>query len=142
MKKIILVVFIFVFHSFPLFGSPNGNGIICKCIKCTFDKMERGYLFQYEGVREYYFKKENSKLFLVEEREINSFNDTPSHIFWYNFSGYELNRKTLILKRKFGDNIDKRQCEVFPSWDFAAEMEKIKEKYQNVLNVNKKDNRI
>jgi hypothetical protein len=69
MKKIILVIVIFLLQSFPSFGSVDGKGIICECLGCKLDHIdpssyipnnkptEIGFHFKINKVAIYYISK-------------------------------------------------------------------------------------
>ena len=167
MKKIILVIVIFLLQSFPSFGSVDGKGIICECLDCKLDHIgpssyvsnnkptEIGFHFKINKVAIYYISKIGDDIKVSENNQISlrkkkRFSIDENKIKWtykdsLNIHAYELDRKTLNLSKM---NIIKtetynlRMCEAFSEIDFFKNMNQLSEKFQNSYNNKPKKNKI
>ncbi len=166
MKKIILLILIFLFQYFPSFGSVEGKGIVCKCLDCKLEHLdpssympnniptEIGFHFKINKVAIYYIRKIGDKIKVSENiqttlRKKKRFISDENEIKWtykdsLNIYAYSLNRKTLILSKMNIIKTEKyniRKCEPFSEIDFFNKMNKLSDNYQNVydntLNKNK-----
>ena len=63
MKKLFLIIIILILQSFPSYGSsPNGKGLICKCVECILGTIEwTSYIEEKKYPTEvgYFFKNDN-----------------------------------------------------------------------------------
>ena len=167
MNKIIFLTIILLIQSFHSLGSVNGKGIICKCLDCKIDQLdsssyipnnkptEIGFHFKINKVAIYYISKIGDDIKVSENiettlRKKKSFSANEDKIEWtykdnLNIYAYELDRKTLILKKM---NITKtkiynvRKCEAFKEIDFFKNMEQLSKKYQDIYNKKPKKNKI
>ena len=167
MKKIILVIIIFLLQSFPSLGSVGGKGIVCKCLDCKLDHIdpssyipnnkptEIGFHFKINKVAIYYISRIGNDIKVSENNQITlrkkkRFSTDENKIKWtyrdsLNVYAYELDRKTLNLSKM---NITKtetynlRICEAFSEIDFFKNINQLSGKYQNSYNKKPKKNKI
>ena len=167
MKKIILVIIIFLLQSFPSLGSVGGKGIVCKCLDCKLDHIdpssyipnnkptEIGFHFKINKVAIYYISKIGDDIKVSENNQISlrkkkRFSTDENKIKWtyrdsLNIYAYELDRKNLNLSKM---NITKtethnlRICEAFSEIDFFKNINQLSGKYQNSYNKKPKKNKI
>ena len=167
MKKIILVMIIFLLQSFPSLGSVGGKGIVCKCLDCKLDHIdpssyipnnkptEIGFHFKINKVAIYYISRIGNDIKVSENNQITlrkkkRFSTDENKIKWtyrdsLNIYAYELDRKNLNLSKM---NITKtethnlRICEAFSEIDFFKNINQLSGKYQNSYNKKPKKNKI
>ena len=167
MKKIILVIIIFLLQSIPSFASVDGKGIVCKCLDCKLDHIdpssyipnnkptEIGFHFKINKVAIYYISKIGDNIKVSENnqtslRKKKRFSTDENKIKWtyrdsLNIYAYELDRKTLNLSKM---NITKtethniRMCEALSEIDFFKNMNQLSKMYQNSYNKKPKKNKI
>ncbi len=167
MKKIILVIIIFLLQSFPSLGSVGGKGIVCKCLDCKLDHIdpssyipnnkptEIGFHFKINKVAIYYISRIGNDIKVSENNQITlrkkkRFSTDENKIKWtyrdsLNIYAYELDRKNLNLSKM---NITKtetynlRICEAFSEIDFFKNINQLSGKYQNSYNKKPKKNKI
>ena len=167
MKKIILLIFIFIFQSFLSFGSVNDKGIVCKCVDCKLEHLdpssyisnniptEIGFHFKINKVAIYYIRKIGDKIKVGENiqttlRKKKRYSSDENVIKWtykdsLNIYAYFLDRKTLILSKMNITKTEKyniRKCEPFTEIEFFNKMNKLSEKYQNVYDNKPNKNKI
>ena len=167
MKKLLLIIILSLFNSFPTFANVDGKGIICKCLDCNFDHLdpssyiankkptEIGFHFRINKVAIYYISKIGDNIKVSENvqttlRKKKRFQTTQNKIKWsykdsLNIYAYELDRKILILRKM---NITKtetfnlRKCEAYSEIDFFKNMNDLSEKYQIFYNEKSNKNKI
>ena len=167
MNKLFIFIIVFLFQSFPSYGSVDGKGIICKCLVCNLEHLdpssympnniptEIGFHFKINKVAIYYIRKIGDKIKVGENfqttlRKKKRFFSDENEIKWtykdsLNIYAYSLNRKTLILSKM---NIIKtqifntRKCEPFSEIDFFNKMNKLSEIYQNAYDIKTNKNKI
>ncbi len=155
--RIIFLIIIFLFQNFPSFGSVDGKGIVCKCLKCQPNHLdpssympnniptEIGFHFKINKVAIYYINKIGDKIKVGENiqttlRKKKRFYSNQDEIKWtykdsLNIYAYSLDRKTLILSKM---NIIKtetyniRKCEPFAEIEFFNRMNNLSKSYQNI----------
>ena len=168
MNKLTFIIIIFLLHSFPSFGDPNGNGIICKFKEGDKQSInwnsyiedgkptEVGYLFREDMVTFHYINRKNDDIkFRLNSnkklRDSEDFRTTNEEIEWDTFSlhgesyYYVLNRKNLILKKMTwskNKTLVLRQCKVFPEKTYFEKMKKLSDVYQKNYNDKNKGNKI
>ena len=167
----IFLIFLLV-QTFPTFAStPNGKGLICKCLSVNdcpkwinlfFDTYispnkipsEIAIIFENNKATYYYIQIVNDKIRYVKE-ELGAygaeypFYTTKNSIKWSmsKNNNTTIDRKTLrymsLEKDKYKNiNYYYRQCDVFKKDDIFKELKKLVSKYQNEHNAFLKDNNI
>ena len=147
MKKVLLITIFLLLQSFSSFGSPNGKGVLCYCIKCVgiMDKKVRGFFFENNNVYEYYYLFTNDKVDVTQTDDIFKYKLNSNTINWGNSSmgDYELNRKTLNFKWSTNNlTFIERKCELFDKIEFRKKLSEIKNIYQKSYNKSLKDNKL
>ena len=112
--KLILGLFFCIFIFFSKFSfsyaSPDGKGLLCKCVKCNFENdivyktddlktydlgmKEIGIYFQNKGAQVITFKRHNDEI-VKGGLVLTEYHTNDNEIKWLWFT---LNRETLILK--------------------------------------------
>ena len=129
MKNIILLTFILVFQSFPLFGNPNEKGVVCKCIKCNLNSIfigtylsekkptEIGFLFKNNVVNIFTIGRKNDEIYYdkFEGNKKFRFRVTNEKIIWnyYKYRTFTLNRKELKLYNDYRKKTDEKKQRIF-----------------------------
>lgn len=167
----ITLIFLLV-QTFPTFAStPNGKGLICKCLSVndcpkwtnlfwyTYispNKIpsEIAIIFENNKATYYYIRNVNDKVSYIKE-VLGAYNaeypfyTTKNSIKWSmsKNNNTTIDRKTLNYKSIEKDSSKKinyyyRKCEVFKKDDVFKELKKLVSKYQNEHNEFLKDNKI
>lgn len=155
MKKLFLITIILLLQSFPSFGDPNGNGIICDIevggVGRFIDdektiRSKVGFSFLNNEVVESHFhlNVKNDKVVRLLFPKVN-FLVTKRKIKWRsNNINYVLDRESLKLKENYTKGENKFLCKVFSFNNYFLEMDKLKKKYQKLFDkkFNKLENKI
>ena len=167
MKKLSIITFILLIHSFPSFSSVDGKGIVCKCLDCKSEHIdpssfmpnniptEIGFHFKINKVAIYYIRKIGDKIKVGENiqttlRKKKRFFSDENEIKWtykdsLNIYSYSLDRRTLILRKMNitkTENYNIRKCEPFSEIEFFNKMNKLSENYQIVYDSKPNKNKI
>lgn len=152
--RFIFFVSLFFFQSFLSYASPDGKGLLCKCVKCNFENdivyktddlktydlgmKEIGIYFQNKGAQVITFKRHNDEI-VKGGLMLTEYHTNDNEIKWLWFT---LNRETLILKSIY-PNSNVRQCVLYSNKDkLDNAMYDLFIKYQNKLNLKLKKNKL
>ena len=167
MKKLFIIILIFLIQVFPSFGSVDGKGIVCKCLDCKLDHLdpssympnniptEIGFHFKINKVAIYYIRKIGDKIKVGENaqttlRKKKRFSYDKNEIKWtykdsLNIYAYSLDRKTLILSKMNITKTEKfniRKCEPYKEIEFFNKMTELSKNYQNIYDKQSNKNKI
>ena len=143
MKKLFLIIVFLLLQSFPTMASPNGKGLICKCIDCSktrsyHEDKEIGFLFEKNKVIKYDFITLNSnktewRVFFVDK--LVQFNLNYLSFKWGEY--HRLNRTNLklnVYKDYLREKVLKSyQCKIIENQKkFYSELDLLEKKFNKI----------
>ena len=146
MKKLLIATILILFSS-STFANPDGKGLICNCSyeKCSVDTRTRGHFFYDGKVTNYNFYEKNTEIKINENGGKGiSYYLTTDFIGWRSHFDYKLDRESLILtKSEAKENITVSKCKIILDKSlFLKEIERLKNYYQDEINLTLKKNKI
>ena len=152
MRKLLIIIFVYIVQFSPSYGNLNGKGLICECVFCPSSSIEFGTYYEGKNPSVYGYLFENDKvIFLKVTKDKNnriSFKESDvyepikyrlsiDYITWgKNYSNsykYKLNRENLILEKTIINGKKPgtiRECKVYTKMEFLKVQEKIISNYQ------------
>ena len=151
MKKLFLITIILLLQSFPSFGNPNGNGILCTYGNESFSFYDKGkklitkigFIFINNKVTLNVIDRNTDEV-VIRNGYTKDVVRSLTKIEWGSKKEkWELDRKTLKLKNIQNKKIVYEiQCEVYSQKIYLEKFEEMREQFENFYYPTLKDNKI
>ena len=151
MNKLFPILIILLLQSFPSFGNPNGNGILCTYGEKSFSYIDKdkklpkkfGFIFINNKVTLNFIEEKKDEV-VIGSGDPKDIIRSLTKIEWGSKNdGWELDRKTLKLKKIKNKKIAyEYQCDVYSQKIYFEKFEEMREQFESFFLPTLKDNKI